>query len=173
MTERSGRKYNTILAAIASGFATFAFFMAILMGMGFPIEAAVPIAYTIGFFVFGAFLYKVYRRVTQEIPAVETPVAPQPIEEPKMQKCLILAARTHGALQDRANYWLSGKYGTVKSSAVSATEKGIFMTIFYEATVTPERPAIETNETSAIDNTTTPSVELPAVNSLAPLRNFR
>jgi hypothetical protein len=145
--------------------------MAILMGIGFPIETAVPIAYTIGFFVFGAFLYKVYRRVTQEPPAVEIPVAHQPIEEPKMQKCLILAARTHGALQDRANYWLSGKYGTVKSSAVSATDKGIFMTIFYEAIAIPEHPAIETSETPAIENTS--SADLPVVNSLAPLRNFR
>jgi hypothetical protein len=161
---KKGRAYNTILAAIASGFATFAFFMAILMGMGFRIETAVPIAYTIGFFVFGAFLYKIYRRVTQEPPAVETPALPQPAEEPMMQKCLILAARTHGALQDRANYWLSGKYGTVKSSAVSATEKGIFMTIFYEVAASSETPALEVDDISP---------ELPRVNDLAPLRNFR
>ncbi len=161
---KKGRPYNTILAAIASGFATFAFFMAILMGIGFRIETAVPIAYTIGFFVFGAFLYKVYRRVTQEPQVVEMPAALQPIEEPKIQKCLILAARTHGALQDRANYWLSGQYGIVKSSAVSATEKGIFMTIFYEVAASSETPAIEVDDITP---------ELPPVNSLAPLRNFR
>lgn len=161
---RNGRSYNTILAAIASGFATFAFFMAILMGMGFRIETAVPIAYTIGFFVFGAFLYKVYRRVTKEPRTVEMPAAPQPLEEPKIQKCLILAARSHGALQDRANYWLSGKYGVVKSSAVSATEKGIFMTIFYEVATSPETPALEVDDITP---------ELSRVNNLAPLRNFR
>ncbi|GEM_PF-4755599 len=161
---KKGRAYSTVLAAVASGFATFAFFMAILMGMGFRIETAVPIAYTIGFFVFGAFLYKIYRRVTQEPQIVETPVPPQPVEEPKIQKCLILAARTHGALQDRANYWLSGKYGTVKSSAVSATEKGIFMTIFYEVAASSETPALENS--NAIS-------EFPAIKDLAPLRNLR
>jgi hypothetical protein len=59
------------------------------------------------------------------------------------QHCLILAAPSHGVLQDRANYWLSGKYGKVISSTMSTTEKGFYLAIFYEAIEIKELPLRE------------------------------
>jgi len=159
MAEGNGRAYDLILAAIIAGFAAFAFSMAILIGMGFGLVAAIPIAYTMSSFAFGAFLCRLYRAIPKEPNGAITPSHVGELEENRVQKCLILAARTHGALQDRANYWLSGKYGTVKTSAVSATDKGIFMTIFYETIASSEAPAVEDQSTTR---------ELPAIENVAP-----
>jgi hypothetical protein len=151
------------LMGIVMGIITCISFTVILVIMGVHIGTAFPLAYTIALSVFGAFLCKVYRMTTREPAAIKMAAIGQSIERPKTQKCLILAARTHGALQDRANYWLSGRYGEIKSSAVSATEKGIFMTIFYEASGTPESLAV--GEGNAIR-------EVPSMKALTPLRNF-
>jgi len=74
-----------------------------------------------------------------------------PVVRPTEQRCLILAAPTHGVLQDRMNYWLKGGYGKVTSSSMAVTEKGFYMTIFYYdidqiAEVIKELPKNETKE---------------------------
>jgi hypothetical protein len=96
--------------------------------------------------------------VPTELPVATTPadqlpvVVPTdqfPVVRPAEQRCLILAAPTHGVLQDRMNYWLKGGYGKVTSSSMAVTEKGFYMTIFYYdideiAEVIKELPKSET-----------------------------
>ena len=156
--------YNLFLASIVSGIATCIAFTVILVGLGYQISTAFPLAYTLALSVFGAFLYKIYRVTTKAPPANSIPFEERFPERPKDQRCLILAAPTHGALQDRANYWLSGQYGMVKSTALTATEKGVFMTIFYESNGNGELAEMNRNE--AI-------VESPQMSASAPLRNFQ
>lgn len=141
--DKKSAAYNTFLAAIVMGVITCAAFTIILVSIGFQATTAFPLAYTLALSVFSAFLFKIYRITTKEPQAVERPAYRQLFDGPSTQHCLILAERTHGALQDRVNYWLSGNYGIVKGSTVTASEKGVFMTIFYEATGTLESPSIQ------------------------------
>jgi hypothetical protein len=119
-----------LLVGIAAGIGTWVVSMIILAGIGVrpngpsPVAPAIALASTAALAVFGGFLIKFYLNRTRK-PIVRS--------NPVNQHCLILAAPTHGALQDRANYWLSGNYGKVISSTMSTTEKGFYLTIFYEA----------------------------------------
>ncbi len=47
-------------------------------------------------------------------------------------RCIIIAAPSHGVLQDRLNNWLSGGYGHVTSTSMAMNEKGFYLTVFYE-----------------------------------------
>jgi hypothetical protein len=156
--------YNLFLASIVTAIATCIAFTVILIGLGYAISTAFPLAYTLALSVFGAFLFKIYRVTTKATPGNNLPFEERFPDRPKDQRCLILAAPTHGALQDRANYWLSGQYGLVKSTALTATQKGVFMTIFYESNENGE--LAETNRNEAI-------LESPQMSTAAPLRNFQ
>lgn len=129
--------------AVVTGIIIFVVLNVTLVIIGLPVATAFIVAYTMALSVFGAFLYKIYCITTRELQIIDNHPPQQPLDKPAPQRCLILAARTHGALQDRANYWLSGKYGIVKSSAVTATDKGIYMTIFYEPNGSLDLPDIK------------------------------
>jgi len=47
-------------------------------------------------------------------------------------RCIIIAAPSHGVLQDRLNNWLSGSYGRVVSSSMAKDDKGFYLTVFYQ-----------------------------------------
>jgi hypothetical protein len=164
MTEhKKNGAYNLFLAGIVTGITICIAFTVILVGLGLPIFTAFPLAYTLALSVFGAFLFKIYRTTTKEVEVIDRPVMEQYPDKPNGQRCLILAAPSHGTLQDRANNWLSGHYGLVKSTALTATEKGVFMTILYEANGIAELSQEKESETTS---------ELPPMNAAAPLRNF-
>ena len=54
------------------------------------------------------------------------------IEKRTELRCLMIAAPSHGVLQDRLNNWLGGKYGRLVSTSMAANEKGFYLAVFYE-----------------------------------------
>jgi hypothetical protein len=124
MTENDDQKPRfTLLTAIASAFSVWVASAVIIGIIGYGTTAALSIALIIAVAVFGAFLFKIY--FTDKKTRL-------PVVTPSDQHCLILSAPTHGVLQDRMNYWLRGGYGKVTSSSMAATEKGFYITIFYD-----------------------------------------
>jgi hypothetical protein len=165
--DKKSAAYNVFLVALLTAIFTCVAFTIILASMDLEVATAFPLAYTLALSVFSAFLLKIYRMMTKDSKdpqAMERSSARQSLEKPSTQCCLILAERSHGALQDRVNYWLSGNYGIVRSSTVTTSVKGVYMTIFYEATANLDTPATDNG-----DRTT----EVSALNGLAPLRNFQ
>ena len=69
--------------------------------------------------------------IATEIPASVHKIMDS-IEKRNELRCLMIAAPSHGVLQDRLNNWLSGKYGRVVSSSMATSEKGFYMALFYE-----------------------------------------
>jgi hypothetical protein len=69
--------------------------------------------------------------IATEIPASVNKIMDS-IEKRTEMRCLMIAAPSHGVLQDRLNNWLSGKHGRVVSSSMASSEKGFYMALFYE-----------------------------------------
>lgn len=144
MAERKReRTHALLLNGIATGITTAVVIAIILMSVEFSSAMIYPIALAGAAAVFGVFMFKIYKIRRQVQRPAETEI--QPIKESAsaaddiperviehIERCLILAAPTHGVLQDRLNYWLSGNYGTIKSTAMTSTDKGFFLSIIYE-----------------------------------------
>jgi hypothetical protein len=128
----NGKRHNLLLTGIATAISTLVAVLIILINTDLGTPTRVAISSVAALAVFGAFAVKFYR--------MRERVAPSNLVS---QHCLILAAHTHGVLQDRANYWLSGKYGKVISSTMTATEKGFYLAIFYESIEIKELPLKE------------------------------
>lgn len=124
MTENNDQKPRfTLSTAFASSLGAGVASAVILGINGYGTTATLSIAAIVAVAVFGAFLFKIYVTDKKARLAVATPTD---------QHCLILSAPTHGVLQDRMNYWLKGGYGKVTSSSMVVTEKGFYLTIFYD-----------------------------------------
>lgn len=68
---------------------------------------------------------------SSEIPTAVRKVMDE-IEKRSDVRCIIIAAPSHGVLQDRLNNWLSGGYGRVVSASMAMNGKGFYLTVFYE-----------------------------------------
>lgn len=160
------KAYPLFLGGIVSGVGTWIALAIILPRLNVSNELALPFASAVAIAVFGAFLFRMYTtyrprvkvraasapsvQAVPESPAgsvsetsTQAPEAPavKAMPEPRIEhveRCLILAAPTHGVLQDRLNYWLSGNYGTIKSTAMTSTDKGFFMSVIYQESKIPE-----------------------------------
>jgi len=146
MTENKKPKPRlTLLTGIASAIGAWVASSLIFAIIGYGTFAAFTLAPIIAVGVFAAFMVRLYNDLQK---------APRPVAKPANQRCLMLAAPTHGVLQDRTNYWLLGGYGKVTGHSLAITDKGFYLAIFYyDATeITKEIKELPLREESNDDN---------------------
>jgi len=133
MTSKPSLQFLIGIVGALSVWVTVAYLLPLF---GFDLSFTFVLAHTAAIAVMGGFLYKIYKTIQ----------APPPVVDNDQTRCLILSAPTHGILQDRANYWLGGKYGKVVGLAISVNDKSAHMAIFYSAPAPKELEVKEAEE---------------------------